>query len=311
MLITVTTSLSQIGRARNTSRMRLTAYLRADSAIQDLRRDAVSVIRDADLFHSRIMLIDRSRTMVVGDEQMDLDRDDLLMFSTRLRPLGQIEYNGEGLEYETQYRIDDDQLGPALWQRRDPVPDDVPAGGGIATPVAEGIIGLRIEAYDGESWFDEWDSDYDGMPWALRFTVTAIGNDDTVEAYDTPGAVVHLQTQVAIDRIVPPYEEPEEEEGEEDGESGAEAGEEGMGGAGGGFGGGAGGFGGGRGGNGGFNGGGRGGGRGGAGGRGGGRGGAGGIRGGGGGGGRGGGGVDLGGPMGGGSGGGGGGRGGQ
>ena len=216
VLITVTTSLARIGQARLISQDKLIAYLRADSALQNLRRDAASTIRDSDLFNSRVLLINNSRSMNVGGNKMDLGRDDLLIFAHRLRPLGQIEYNGEGLEYETQYRVDDDQIGPALWQRRDPVPDDNPAGGGIATPITEGVIGLDIEGYDGESWYEDWDSDIDGLPWALRFTVTAVGAEDPANAYERPGSVVSLMTQVAIDRIIPPYEEPEEPEEEEE-----------------------------------------------------------------------------------------------
>ena len=212
VLITVTTSLSQIGQARVVARSRLQAYLRADSALEDLRRDAASVIRDSDLFNSRVLLTNDSINVNLDGERTELSRDELLIFSSRLRPLGKVEYNGEGTEYETQYRIDDDQLGPAIWQRRDPVPDDVPAGGGTATPIAEGVIGLEIEAYDGESWFNEWDSDIDGLPWALRFTVTAIGADEGQFDYDRPGPVVALQTQVSLDRIIPPYIEPEEDE---------------------------------------------------------------------------------------------------
>ena len=113
VLVTVTTSLSRIGQARVLSQDKLVAYLRADSALQNLRRDAASTIRDSDLFHSRVLLINNSRSMNVGGNNMDLGRDDLLIFAHRLRPLGQIEYNGEGLEYETQYRVDDDQIGPA------------------------------------------------------------------------------------------------------------------------------------------------------------------------------------------------------
>jgi type II secretion system protein J len=215
VLITVTTSLSQIGRARDTARVRLQAYLRADHALEGLRRDAASIMRDSDLFHSRVLLIDDKEAFNIDGQRVELDRDELLIFCNRLRPLAEVEYNGEGIEYETQYRIADDQLGPALWQRRDAVPDDVPAGGGVATPVSEGVIGLRIEAYDGETWFDEWDSDIDGLPWALRFTVTAVGTDQTELSYERPGTVVSLRTQVAIDRIIPPYVEPEEEEEDE------------------------------------------------------------------------------------------------
>jgi type II secretion system protein J len=213
VLLTVVSTLSQVGRARAISRVRLQAFLRADAALNSVRRDLAAILRDSDLFNTRVMLYDGSKT-VRRDGRMDLDRDEILIFNTRLEPLGAIDYNGEGGEYETQYRIDEDQFGTALWQRRDPVPDDIPAGGGIVTPIAEGVVGLRIEAYDGQEWFDAWDSDVDGLPWGFRISVSTSGNNDgSIDA--DGGGIVTLQTHVSVDRIIPPYYEPEEEEEEE------------------------------------------------------------------------------------------------
>ena len=214
VLLTVVTTLSQVGRAREISRVRLQAYLRADAALHSVRRDLTAVLRDSDLFNTRVMLYDGSKT-VRREGRMDLDRDEILIFNTRLEPLGAIDYNGEGGEYETQYRIDEDRFGATLWQRRDPVPDDIPAGGGVATPIAEGVIGLKIEAYDGQDWFDAWDSDIDGLPWGFRISVSSSGNNDGSIDADGRG-IVTLQTHVAVDRIIPPYYEPEEEEEEEE-----------------------------------------------------------------------------------------------
>jgi type II secretion system protein J len=213
VLLTVVSTLSQVGRARAISQVRLQAFLRADAALNSVRRDLAAILRDSDLFNTRVMLYDGSKT-VRRDGRMDLDRDEILIFNTRLEPLGAIDYNGEGGEYETQYRIDEDQFGTALWQRRDPVPDDIPAGGGVVTPIAEGVVGLRIEAYDGQEWFDAWDSDVDGLPWGFRISVSTSGNNDgSIDA--DGGGIVTLQTHVSVDRIIPPYYEPEEEEEEE------------------------------------------------------------------------------------------------
>jgi type II secretion system protein J len=213
VLLTVVSTLSQVGRARDISRVRLQAFLRADAALNSVRRDLTAILRDSDLFNTRVMLYDGSKTVRLGG-RMDLDRDEILIFNTRLEPLGAIDYNGEGGEYETQYRIDEDQFGTALWQRRDPVPDDIPAGGGVVTPIAEGVVGLRIEAYDGQDWFDDWDSDVDGLPWGFRISVSTSGNNDGSIDADGRG-IVTLQTHVSVDRIIPPYYEPEEEEEEE------------------------------------------------------------------------------------------------
>ena len=94
------------------------------------------------------------------------------------------------MEFETQYRIEEDELGSVLWQRRDAVPDEFPRGGGIATPRVEGVISLGIEAYDGNTWYDQWDSDIDGLPWALRVTVMASGHRADESPYDAPTAIL-------------------------------------------------------------------------------------------------------------------------
>src|SRR5262249_5074979 len=155
--------LRQIGRAKDTCKVRYDAFMRADSALNEIRRDIASLVRSDDLFYSRFLLIDnRSRA---GRESFE--RDELLMFSNRLRPLRNVDFNGEGMQYETQYRIEEDRYGPVLWQRRDAFPDDHPGGGGVAVPRIEGIVELSIQAYDGLGWYDDWDSDISGLPLAV------------------------------------------------------------------------------------------------------------------------------------------------
>lgn len=215
VLVAVVTTLSQIGRAREVSRSRLMSHLRADAAIESLRRDMASILRDADLFHTRVLLYDGSSTISGGGRLMTVGRDELLIFNGRLEPLGEIDYNGEGGEYETQFRVDEDDYGAALWQRRDPVPDEWPDGGGVATPIAEGIVGIDIMAYDGQDWYEDWDSDIDGLPWGFKIEVTSIGTESGSLDDIDPRTVVVLRTHVSVDRIVPPYVEPEtpEEDG--------------------------------------------------------------------------------------------------
>lgn len=218
----ITISLFQSSRARETIKTRLVAYTRANSALDTLRREIASVMRRSDLFETRLLLYDDS----VMTSEGEFDRDELLLFNTSLRPTRPNEYSGEGQEYETQFRIGEDRTGIILWQRRDAVPDEWSDAGGLAVPIATGVVGLKIEAYDGEAWYDEWDSDIDGLPWALRVTVTANGTGTGSGFFDNSGHEVSLRTQVAIDRIVPPPP-PEEEEGEED-EDGEEGGDDMM-----------------------------------------------------------------------------------
>ena len=168
----VTFSLSQVGRARLIATERTEAFQRAGTALENLRRDVAAVMRADDLFLCRFLLATDEPSVRNGGN----DRSDLLLFCTSLRAMRPIEYQGEGQEYEAQFRIEDDELGAALWHRRDNVPDEVPDGGGLAAPVADGVVGLLVEASDGEGgWREEWDSDIDGIPKLVRISVTATG----------------------------------------------------------------------------------------------------------------------------------------
>jgi len=191
-------SMTQIVQAKNISKERLDAHLRANAALKNLRRDLISTLRRDDLFFTRLVLEDQATDTPQGE----LDRDEILLFNHRLRASREIDYNGEGVEYETAYRIDEDEWGPVLWQRRDAMPDQYPTAGGITTPIAEGVVGLRIEAWDGDQWEEHWDSDYDGLPHALRITVTASGHIPGQPVFDAP--LAKLRTIVPLERIPPP-----------------------------------------------------------------------------------------------------------
>ena len=201
-------SLSQLGRAREAARLRMTATRRASDALEAIRRDIQSVLRSGDLFLTRFRLAAES----VRSEGRELDRDQLLLFSESLRPTRTLDYNGEGQEYETQYRIEADEGGTALWRRRDAVPDEYEAAGGVAEPVGEGVVALRLEAYDGSEWRQDWDSDADGIPRAVRATVTASGARLGEPAFEDPRALVTLRTEIPVDRVtLPTPPEPEQD----------------------------------------------------------------------------------------------------
>ena len=208
VLMAVTFALAQLSKTRNIARERVEAFQRASMSIEALRRDIAAMIRTDDLFDTRFLLTTREASSRTGGHE----RSDLLMFNISLRPLHPIEYQGEGREYETQYRVEDDELGSALWRRRDMAPDERPDGGGLAEPIADGVVGFLVEASDGEGgWRTEWDSDVDGVPKLVRVTVTATGipvGSDSVSL--TPD--VDLRTVVAIDRLIAPKPDPEPEE---------------------------------------------------------------------------------------------------
>lgn len=200
----ITSSLSQLGRAREVARLRMTACRRATDALEAIRRDVQSTLRSSDLFNTRFRLAPESVRSEVGE----LDRDQMLLFDESLRPTRPLDYSGEGQEYETQYRIEADADGPALWRRRDAVPDTYEDAGGIATPVGEGVVSVRFEAYDGNGWRQDWDSDVDGLPWSVRATVTASGVKLGSNPFDDPKSMVTLRTEIPIDRVEPPKSEP-------------------------------------------------------------------------------------------------------
>jgi len=192
-------SLGQITLAKNSSRQRMDAYLRADIALRSIQADLLSILRRQDLFQTWIMLEDNSLTV----DSLELNRDWIVVFNNHLRAIRTIDYNGEGIEYESSWEVLDDDDGAVLWHRRDALPDTYPRGGGIVTPVVEGIVELNIEAWDGEQWMSEWDSDYDGIPRGFRITVTATGGKPGEDnQLDAP--LVTLRTVAPLDRAPHP-----------------------------------------------------------------------------------------------------------
>jgi type II secretion system protein J len=193
LAIATATSLSSVLRARVRAEAREAAHSRADQAAARIARDVMSIARDPDLRYSHLALR-RS-----GGGQ---DRDEILLLMRSLTPVRSFEDVPEGGLYEVQYRILQDSDEPWLWRRIDPAFDPVLDGGGIATALVRGIVSLRLEAYDGESWFDAWDSDSDGIPHAIRITVTG--------ADGSGGTRAVARRIVAIDRVpLPPNEEAE------------------------------------------------------------------------------------------------------
>jgi len=187
-------SVGQINTARDIARERADAYLRADAGMRTLRRELVSVLRQEDLYYTRILIVDNG--MTIGSES--LERDEVLLFNNRIRATRDLDYNGDGMEFESAFRIEQDDDGPVLWHRRDAMPDKYPRGGGIAYPATEGVAAMNVEAWDGEQWAAAWDSDIDGLPQALRLTLTATGADPGEGIFQAPLAV--LQTVVPLDR---------------------------------------------------------------------------------------------------------------
>ena len=198
---TLAASFSNLGTARESARRRLDAAVRADAALEAMRREIVSVVRTDDLFYTYFFIEDE------GGE--DADFDELLLFNTRLRSVrNTANYAGDGQEYETAFRIE--QMGatsPPCGVVETPCPMNF-GGAEVARPVAEGIVSLSIRAWDGDEWLSGWDSDRQGLPLGVEIVITATGAKPGEDPWDAP--LVDLRTVVPIDRVPPPRDHFEE-----------------------------------------------------------------------------------------------------
>jgi type II secretion system protein J len=188
-------AIGQLVRARSSAVAHRQAFSRASDAAARVALDLASVTRDRDLNICKVQVTSAGTVQQQRDELL------LLVRSTRpVRGLSEITGAAEGADQEVQYRVRDDAGVPTLWRRADVALDGIVDGGGIAAPVIAGVQTLSLEAYDGAAWKDTWDSDSDGMPYAVRVVVTASSDDG--------GSAATARRVVAIDRVpVAPKEE--------------------------------------------------------------------------------------------------------
>jgi len=192
----VAVSAGQLWRTNLAASQRQQASARAEAAASRISLDLLSTARDADLLGARVSILDGG----TGPSA----RDELLILTKSMRPVRDDAGEAEGDLQEAQYRVVGTAGGAgSLWGRRDPAMDEIVDGGGIAESLVEGIVSISITAYDGEAWFEEWDSDRDGMPHAVRISVEAAGDDGKTRATS--------RRLVAIDRVPIPVAEEEEE----------------------------------------------------------------------------------------------------
>lgn len=201
-------AISQMYRARNHSRSHQQAFQRADTAAARIALDVSTALRRSDPLQQCVR--------ITNGGGPGAERDELLVLMTSMRPLRGADGEAEGQEYEVQYRVEPGVDGrEALWRRMDIGLDEYIDGGGIATPIAGGITALSFLATDqsGE-WLEQWDSDSDGLPHAIKVTITAMADDGRASA---TGVRI-----IAIDRVpLPPVTDAEGEstEGESTGSS--------------------------------------------------------------------------------------------
>ncbi len=203
-----TIAISQALKAKTNSESRRQAFSRSTTAVERMAGDIANALRDGDLYACRVRVTDGG----VGETA----QDQLLLFTKSLQPTRPLGSQPEGDHYEVQYRLQPDSRIAAsgaaprpaargaavpaqnvLWRRVDPVPDEVPDGGGVAFPLVERVAGLSVEAFDGKAWFPSWDSDRDGLPHAIRVTCWATSEDGLKRAA--------ARRTVALDRVPVPF----------------------------------------------------------------------------------------------------------
>ena len=195
LVVCTYTAVGQIIRTRDHAIARSSAFQRANLAADLIATDAQQALRDANLLYCRVAIIHPTAT---GSAQ-SRGSDGLLLFSHISRPIRPFSGQNEGSECESQYRLEPaaGSVGSTLWHRAQPVPDDKPDAGGVATALFDGMVSLNFEAFDGSAWTNTWDSDNDGFPYALRINVVA--SDDSGKTTTTARRVV------PFDRIPIPW----------------------------------------------------------------------------------------------------------
>lgn len=184
-------AVSQTVRARDASVARVEAHMRAETAASRIAADVENAVRDPEVIFTRLLIVNRAS---------GADMDEILLFTRSLRLVRPRAEQGEGGEYECQYRLQPAAPGAiggiamsgaqansyqpvySLWRRADPVPDEYPDAGGVAAAIVTGMASLSIRAYNGSSWLDSWDSDRDGYPHAVVITAVATDNSGRYSA---------------------------------------------------------------------------------------------------------------------------------
>lgn len=195
MLISaVTLSTRHVINSRDKSQVRQEAFASVNAVTQIIARDIRNIVRKSDLRSVILQVVDDKEKF----EGWDLDR--LLIFSRSMKPVRTNGNQGEDGVYEVEYLlVPDNEQGGAVWRRRDPIPDEFYDAGGVAVPLAVGILSLNFEVYNDNEWLTEYDSDEYGIPYAVRVTC-----EGKIEGNDI---VVWARACVAIDRYPLPIEE--------------------------------------------------------------------------------------------------------
>ncbi len=191
-----TTALTQFSRGKARATARREAFARAEAAASLIASDIIEAARDQDPTFTRLAIAD-------GGEFGQDASDSILILARSMRVQARDPGLPSGGEGEVQYRLDTTAQGLALWRRTDAPADEFLDAGGVARPVVPGVVELSIEADDGTQWVPSWESDADGVPYAVRITVVATSDDKTAQS--------KARRTVALDRTPAPFVPPIED----------------------------------------------------------------------------------------------------
>lgn len=187
--------ISLLLRSKGSVGSKQEASSRAEAGATRLASDLSGVARDSDLSQTRVR--------IVSGGEGESASDSLLMRVRTIRSSRSTQESLDGGEQFVEYRVGARSSAdptPCLWRRVTTGYAIDGEGGGLAARFVEGVRSCSIEASDGTNWFDAWDSDSDGLPHAVRVTLTTRSSDGRASATS--------RRVVALDRVpIPPPEE--------------------------------------------------------------------------------------------------------
>lgn len=166
-----TAIVRQFSRAKSRAVARQEAFARAAAGADRIATDIELLVRDEELTFAKASIQNG------GDPTSGADG--LTLVTRSLRRVRTQTDNPEGADREVMFHVE--HLPDALWRRTDAPADEFLDAGGIAEPIVRGVVGLSVQASDGVTWLEDWDSDRDGFPHGVRVTVTALADDGTTK----------------------------------------------------------------------------------------------------------------------------------
>ena len=202
LVVSVVSATRALSSTQRTVDQRITRASEARRAIESIVAALRNVRRDPVL--DEPVLVGHQ-----GAQSRDGDRIDLSIITTQRSRSDGSESDQQEVSFYLQ-RLPQRPL-PVLMCRRDHGLDAHPDEGGIASVVAEGIIGLTFEYYDDGRWVPDWPRHRATLPGAVRTVVVAAAADDaTLERRPTPlvlSTVVALHTNPPAAPAPPPAAE--------------------------------------------------------------------------------------------------------